>query len=253
MVMNKTMLMLSSLMVGSLVLAVLSQSTVKPVAASDTNACAGAQGKPTLSQSTSVEMNGIRFETFLITKDRVEEKSSFVPTVSINQKMPLPDNPMGGFRGVRMRATNCTNEEIGFGRYGSALLSFKLLTADGQELQSSRFEDSIPESQRFPRGLRSAPDSWELEIGLVKVKPGESFYIGSGVRFVQEDKNVTMRLSQTPSSSGQAFHGLQPGKTYQLKLTYSNDPSKTTLKRTTQQPKIWTKNVNPPVITFRLE
>jgi hypothetical protein len=254
MVMNKIVLTVLSLMFGSLMTVVVSQPTIEPVAASNANGCAAKQND-SASARQGIEMDGIRFEAFT-TRNGTEEKFSPGQTGSVSQEIRFPESARTGYWGVRLRATNCTNEAVGLGKFKFASMSLKLLTSDGKEVQTSRLEErhsASKESSLPPRTVISAPDHFEAAIGLEVVRPGNFFQLGSTINVVREGDSLTMRVSSGTSSSDQVFYQLQPGKIYQIQLTYSiASPSETNFKRITQQPKIWAGKVTLPAVPFRL-
>jgi hypothetical protein len=240
--MHKNGLIASSLMIAALVVA--SQSLSRPAVAGEGNACAPKQGNPAAAENKSIEVDGIRFEVFVSQEyERVREKDSFVPTdreIQIPQKssrnVPLGERSnQGGYDryeyfGVYFQATNCTNQEIQVDRFGS--ISAHLRTSDGQAVKSVR----VPPLKELVNGATA-----ESRIGLVRLKPGESININNTTPLRWDGDSLTVAFG------GERFQGLQPGTTYQLQLTYWND-----VNNIHQQPKVWSKKVTPPAVTFRL-
>jgi hypothetical protein len=244
MVMNKIVLTVLSLMFESLMTVVVSQPTIEPVAASNANGCAAKQND-SASARQGIEMDGIRFEAFIrqekvedISREKIDEKA-FIPAsqeIKIPKKTSRDFFAEGGFDagivtlvGIYIRATNCTNQEIRFGRWGS-VYPIKLVTSDGQEVETSGLSFSTPVD------LTTA--------GSVLVKPGEFVNLKVNGDSVWEGNSLTMRLTRGIPRSSQSFRGLQPGKTYQFQLTYSNDTNQKTLTDSNNKPLISSPNTS---------
>jgi hypothetical protein len=216
MVMNKIVLMVSSLMVGSLMTVVFSQPAIRPGVASAANICAGAQGKPASTPSMSTEVGGIRFQT-LITQDNIPEQSTVMPP---EREIQFPQRTSKNFfKGDRspdthelvniyVRAKNCTNQAIRFGRFGS-LSPVKLFASNGQELKPSESSFGVPID------LMSA--------GSVLVQPGDSINFKMEGLLAWEGNSLTLLLGRQEERYRETFPGLQPGESYQIQLAYVNN------------------------------
>jgi hypothetical protein len=240
--MHKNGLIASSLMIAALVM--VSQSPLRPAVVGEGNACATKQGNPTSAENKSIEVDGIRFEVFVteafLSKDQVEQQALLIsgrreirapqkPSKKAMQGEPSENDGFKHFE-AHLRATNCTNQEIQFERFGS--VDSKLMTADGQAIKAGQ-------APPLTELVNSRGDS---DVGLVRLKPSESINIDMGGVLKWEGNRLFMALTR------RRFYDLQPGETYQLQLTYLNNN-----KYVSQTiPKIWKQKVTPPPVTFRL-
>jgi hypothetical protein len=212
--MHKNVLIASSLMIGALVIAMINQSLIGPAVASDASACATKQDRSPSAQPTITEMDGIRFQTF-VTQDEIGEQSTSVPSEreiqippnlgkALNRNAPDP----GDYRimNIYVRASNCTNRAIRFGRF-SALVPDRLSYPNGQEVKS----------------VSSSASTVDLKaIGSVLVQPGASLNFKMD-GFLAWDKNIlTLIFGRSEQRTIDTYVGLSPGQVYQLQLTFQN-------------------------------
>ena len=188
---------------------------VAPTVASGTDVCSVKLDNQPSSQAAITEAGGVRFQTF-VTQDEIGEQSAIVPPKRDIQVPPKTGkdffkeaNDPDTYRivNIYVRATNCTNRAIRFGRFGT-LYPIKLFYPDGKEIPSSGMSFS---------------SAINLEaVGSVLVQPGSSINFRVIGTLIWSEESLTLILSRAEQRSREDFKWLYPGRSYQLQLTYAN-------------------------------